>query len=261
MRNETDLRVDAGAVQLGAFPVARVLRPSRPTLLQPVSYEVVEGPRRALNVAVALVALVLTLPLWILIALAIRLTSRGPVFYTQERIGLDVRATGALSNDPRRKRDLGGRPFTMYKFRTMAADAERGTGAVWSCQNDPRVTLVGRFLRHTRLDELPQLINVIKGDMNIVGPRPERPSIFAELRTKIPNYQLRQRTRPGITGFAQVNLEYDSTLEDVAAKVRYDLEYLSNQSVSCDLRIMAKTVPVMLFRHRVLRRQRPSTGA
>ncbi len=214
-----------------------------------------EGPRRALNIAVALVALVVSTPVWILIAIAIKLTSRGPVFYKQERVGLDVRRMGSsVPADPRRKCDLGGRPFMMYKFRTMSVDAERATGAVWSSQNDPRVTPVGKLLRHCRLDELPQLINVLKGDMNIVGPRPERPTIFAELRTKIPNYQIRQRVRPGITGYAQVNLEYDSTLDDVAAKLKYDLEYLTQQSVTADLAIMAKTVPVMLFRDWVLRR-------
>ncbi len=213
-----------------------------------------EGPRRVLNILVAVVALVLALPLFVLIAIAIKLTSRGSVFYTQERVGLDTRSTSPLARDPRRKRDVGGRPFMMYKFRTMRVDAERTTGAVWAKQRDPRVTPVGRVLRHCRLDELPQLMNVLKGDMNVVGPRPERPTIFAELRMKIPNYQVRQRVRPGITGHAQVNLEYDTDVESVAEKVRYDLEYLSQQSIAADLYIMAKTVPVMLFRDKVLRR-------
>ena len=113
------------------------------------------------------------------------------------------------------------------------------------------MTPVGRFLRHSRLDELPQLVNVLKGDMNVVGPRPERPEIFAELRS-IPDYQRRQRVRPGITGHAQVHLEYDSSVDDVARKVKYDLEYLAQQSVEADLRIMAKTIPVMLLRERML---------
>jgi lipopolysaccharide/colanic/teichoic acid biosynthesis glycosyltransferase len=134
----------------------------------------------------------------------------------------------------------------------MTADAESSTGAVWSGKNDPRVTRVGRLLRHCRLDELPQLINVLRGDMNVVGPRPERPSIFAELRTKIPDYPLRQRARPGITGYAQVNLEYDASIDDVTNKLKYDLEYLLQQGVAADLYIMAKTIPVMLFRDKVL---------
>jgi len=211
-----------------------------------------ERPRRALNFLVALAGLVLTLPAWVLIAIAIKLTSRGPVLYKQERIGLDLRASRPRENDPRRRRDLGGRPFMMYKFRTMRADAEAGTGAVWSAKDDPRVTPIGRVLRHCRLDELPQLVNVLKGDMNVVGPRPERASIFADLRSKIPDYPVRQRARPGITGYAQVHLEYDSSIEDVADKLRYDVEYVQRQSVSMDLRIMAKTLPVMLFRDKML---------
>jgi len=224
-----------------------------------VTFATAERPRRALNVLVASLALLLTLPLSIVIAIAIRLTSRGPVIYRQERVGLDLRASSPLTHDPRRKHDLGGRPFMMYKFRTMRVDAESATGAVWCQKRDPRVTLVGRFLRHCRLDELPQIINVLKGDMNIVGPRPERPGIFAELRAKIPNYQLRQRVRPGITGYAQVNLEYDASLEDVAHKVKFDLEYVRSQSVAADLFIMAKTIPVMLFRDKILG-QRPGAA-
>ncbi len=211
-----------------------------------------ERPRRALNVVVALVGLVVTLPLWILIAAAIKLTSRGPVFYLQERVGLDLRQGGPNQDDPRRRVDLGGRPFMMYKFRTMRLDAESGTGAVWSGQGDPRVTSVGRCLRHCRLDELPQLLNVLKGDMNVVGPRPERASIFAELREQIPGYPLRQKTRPGITGYAQVNLEYDSSVEDVIEKLKFDATYVQHQSVAMDLQIMVKTLPVMLFREKVL---------
>jgi lipopolysaccharide/colanic/teichoic acid biosynthesis glycosyltransferase len=207
-----------------------------------------EGPRRILNVAVALVGILLTLPLWILIAIAIKLTSRGPVIYTQTRVGIDKRATGIRPNDPRRRQDIGGRPFKIYKFRTMTVDAERGIGAVWASMNDCRVTAVGRRLRQFRLDEFPQLINVLRGEMNVVGPRPERPAIVADLRGKIPEYQVRQRVRPGITGHAQVNLEYDSSLEDVKQKVGYDLDYISRQGFWPDLWIMAQTIPVMLFR-------------
>jgi lipopolysaccharide/colanic/teichoic acid biosynthesis glycosyltransferase len=231
------------------------LRFGLPVLERWYADTVLDGPRRTLNIVVALLALVVSFPLWIVIAVAIKLTSRGPVIYKQERVGIDIRRSGsAMTSDPRRKRDLGGRPFMMYKFRTMTVDAERATGAVWSKQDDPRVTPIGRFLRHCRLDELPQLVNVLRGDMNIVGPRPERPTIFAELRTKIPNYQIRQRVRPGITGYAQVNLEYDASVDDVTAKLKYDLDYLSQQSIAADLAIMAKTVPVMLFRDWVLRR-------
>ncbi len=206
------------------------------------------GARRTLNVLVALLGMLITLPLWILIAIAIKLTSRGPIFYDQTRVGLDQRGTGIQGNDPRRKRDLGGRPFRIYKFRTMTTDAERGTGPVWAERDDARVTQVGRVLRQYRLDELPQLINVLKGDMNVVGPRPERPTIVANLRETIPNYQSRHRVRPGITGQAQVKLQYDSCLDDVKRKIDYDLEYLHRHGFWADLKIMAQTIPVMLFR-------------
>ena len=130
----------------------------------------------------------------------------------------------------------------------MKVDAEQDTGAIWASADDPRITPVGRWLRQYRLDELPQLINVLRGDMNLVGPRPERPSIVTELRKEIPHYQQRQRTLPGITGHAQVNLEYDSSLDDVKKKVAHDLEYIRKASAWEDFKIMLKTIPVMLFR-------------
>ena len=206
------------------------------------------GPRRLLNLLVAIVLLVLTAPVWLLIGLLIKLTSRGPVLYHQTRVGLDLRRSGIRPNDPRRRADVGGRPFTIYKFRTMYKDAENGTGAVWAAAGDPRITPVGRVLRQYRLDELPQLINVLRGDMNLVGPRPERPSIVTELRKEIPHYQQRHRTLPGITGHAQVNLQYDASLDDVRKKVDHDLEYLQKASAWEDFKIMIKTIPVMLFR-------------
>jgi lipopolysaccharide/colanic/teichoic acid biosynthesis glycosyltransferase len=136
----------------------------------------------------------------------------------------------------------------IYKFRTMRVGAETRHGAVWATKGDARVTSVGGLMRKLRLDELPQLFNVLIGDMNIVGPRPERPSIFSRLRVDIDDYPLRQRTRPGITGWAQINQSYDTSFDDVRRKVRYDLEYLQRQGVREDLKIMAKTVPVILFR-------------
>ena len=204
--------------------------------------------RRVLSVIVAVVGIIVTIPLWVGIAIAIKLTSRGPALYTQTRIGIDSRATGTQNDDPRRKHDMGGRPFKIYKFRTMSADAEAGTGPVWAQKNDSRVTPLGRFLREYRLDELPQLINVLRGEMNVVGPRPERPTIFADLREQIPNYQRRQLTKPGITGHAQINLEYDGSIDDVRQKVAYDLEYIECAGFWEDLKIMANTLPVMLFR-------------
>jgi lipopolysaccharide/colanic/teichoic acid biosynthesis glycosyltransferase len=226
----------------------------RPQLIRPAEaldaeVEAALDPvRRAVNVIIASVALVVALPIMALVALAIKLTSKGPVFYTQVRVGLDRRQSGRHATNHRRESDIGGRPFDIIKFRTMYVDAEDRTGAVWATRNDPRVTPVGRILRASRLDELPQLVNVIRGEMNIVGPRPERPTIFAELRENINEYPLRQRAKPGITGLAQINQHYDSCLEDVRRKVQYDLEYIQRQGVLEDIRIMLKTVPVILFR-------------
>jgi lipopolysaccharide/colanic/teichoic acid biosynthesis glycosyltransferase len=202
---------------------------------------------RVLNVVVAAVGLVLTLPVMLATALVVRLSSPGPVLYSQVRVGVDRRFR-RKGYDERRVNDLGGRPFEMYKFRSMRVDAEPDGRAVWATAGDPRVTSVGRVLRKTRLDELPQLYNVLVGDMNIVGPRPERPTIFAELRNNIPQYSMRQRVKPGITGWAQINQAYDSNIDDVRRKVEYDLEYLRRQSMLEDLRIMSMTVPVMLLR-------------
>jgi lipopolysaccharide/colanic/teichoic acid biosynthesis glycosyltransferase len=207
-----------------------------------------EFANRAVNVVIALVSLVLLAPVMVLVALAIKLTSSGPVFYVQTRVGIDRRRRAATAVFDRRRNNVGGRAFRIIKFRSMRVDAEQGTGAVWAKPGDSRVTPVGDFLRKTRLDELPQLINVVLGDMNIVGPRPERPSIFAELRENIESYPLRQQARPGITGWAQINRAYDSSIDDVRAKVEFDLEYLERQSVLEDLKIMARTLPVMLFK-------------
>ncbi len=203
---------------------------------------------RLLNVLIALMALVILAPVMLLIALAIKLTSQGRVFYVQDRVGVDRRRRAVQPGQDRRRANVGGRPFRILKFRSMRNDAEAGTGAVWAKKQDPRVTPVGNFLRTTRLDELPQLINVVLGDMNIVGPRPERPSIFAELRQNIDGYQLRQQARPGITGWAQINHSYDTSIEDVRVKIQLDLEYLARQSLAEDLKIMMRTLPVMIFK-------------
>ena len=203
---------------------------------------------RAINVLIAGVALLILAPVCVLVAFAVKLTSKGPVFYTQTRVGLDRRWTRARALNERRVEDLGGQPFTILKFRSMTVDAEANGQAVWATKHDARVTAVGRVLRKTRLDEIPQLINVLRGEMNIVGPRPERPSIVVRLRESIPEYPLRHRVKPGITGWAQINHAYDSCLEDVKTKVRYDLEYIRGQGVLFDLKIMFMTLPVMIFR-------------
>ena len=202
--------------------------------------------RRYLNLVVAAVGLVATFPLMLVIATLIKLTSRGPVLFTQIRVGLDRRGLSGAGGNTRRHTDQGGRPFVMYKFRTMRP--AKSSSEVWAQPEDDRVTAIGAVLRKLRLDELPQLFNVLKGDMNIVGPRPEQPTIFVYLREQIEGYQRRQRVRPGITGWAQINQGYDTSVDDVRRKVRYDLDYIRRQSALEDLRIMTRTLPVMLLR-------------
>ncbi|HEY0971420.1 MAG TPA: sugar transferase [Gemmatimonadales bacterium] len=206
-----------------------------------------ERVSRAVNVVLALVGIIIAAPVMLVVALLVKLTSPGPVLYSQERVGLDRRRGRSPAGDDRRSRNMGGKLFTIYKFRSMRVDAET-EGAVWATKDDPRVTSVGRVIRKLRLDELPQLFNVLRGDMNIVGPRPERPCIFERLREDIDGYPLRQLAKPGITGWAQVNHSYDTSIDDVKVKIQYDLEYLQKQSVWTDVVIMARTVPVMLFR-------------
>jgi len=208
--------------------------------------------RRVLNIAVSLVLLALTSPLMLIIAFLIKATSPGPVLYNQPRVGLDRRGSNdrrdtGKRGTGRRDSDSGGKVFTIYKFRTMAV--EGGASAqVWASPDDPRITRIGDLLRKYRLDELPQLFNVLRGEMNLVGPRPEQPVIFKDLRAKISSYQTRQRVLPGITGWAQVNNAYDQCLDDVRRKVDLDLEYIEQASVAKDLAIMAKTLPVMVFK-------------
>ncbi|HEV2670467.1 MAG TPA: sugar transferase [Gemmatimonadales bacterium] len=204
--------------------------------------------RRVLNATLAMVALVVALPLLVIIAIAVKLSSPGPVFYTQTRVGVNRRRL--LPRGARyRAADCGGKPFTIFKFRTMRVNGEtKGPdepGQVWATPDDPRVTRVGRILRLYRLDELPQLVNVLLGDMDIVGPRPEQPAIFTQLREQIPGYQERQEVRPGITGWAQINQHYDSSIDDVRRKLAFDLEYLDRRSLAEDLRIMWRTLPVI----------------
>jgi lipopolysaccharide/colanic/teichoic acid biosynthesis glycosyltransferase len=207
--------------------------------------------RRPLNVLAAAVLIVLTAPLMLVIALLVRLTSRGPALYKQQRVGLDRRvdrASGKLN--PKRSQDFGGRIFTIYKFRTMYHREAKTSEQiqVWAAENDPRVTPLGRILRAFRLDELPQLFNVLTGDMNLVGPRPEQPAIFNDISQELSSYRRRQGVLPGITGLAQVSLPYDSDLEGVRKKVDLDLQYLRNRSAREDLRIMVRTMPVMVGR-------------
>jgi len=185
--------------------------------------------RRVLNFTAAFIGLVFSMPLIPFIALAIKVSSPGPVFYRQKRVG------------------RGGRHFYCYKFRTMRQDAEADTGATWATDNDPRITRVGKFLRSSRLDEIPQLWCVLTGDMHFVGPRPERPEFVEWLSKEIPYYGVRHVVRPGVTGWAQVQYKYGNTLEDAREKLQYDLFYIKNASVGLDLLIMFQTVKIVVL--------------
>jgi lipopolysaccharide/colanic/teichoic acid biosynthesis glycosyltransferase len=226
--------------RLRPFPLTVTLDPGIPD----------DSGRRALNVVIALVALLIALVPMLIIAVLIKLTSRGPALFAQRRIGLDRRALENAGGNWRRHADHGGQGFTMYKFRTMYVE-DRPTPAtpqVWATPDDPRITSIGRFLRKLRLDELPQLWNVLVGDMNIVGPRPEQPAIFAYLRDQIKEYPRRQQVLPGITGWAQINQAYDSSVDDVRQKLNYDLQYIEQRSAFEDFKIMLLTPAVMLGR-------------
>jgi sugar transferase (PEP-CTERM system associated) len=181
------------------------------------------------NRLIAIVGLILTAPLMLITAIAVRLSSPGPILYRQVRVGLE------------------GKPFKLFKFRSMRADAEARTGAVWASKDDPRVTPVGRVIRKIRFDELPQLWNVLKGEMSIVGPRPERPEFVKTLSEQIPYYRQRHAVRPGITGWAQICYKYGDTVEDTIIKLEYDLYYIKHMSFSLDLYIIFHTLKAMLL--------------
>jgi len=185
--------------------------------------------KRILDVIVSLIILLISLPVTLLVAIAIKIDSKGPVIFKQERIGMN------------------NEEFNIYKFRSMFVDAEKHTGPVWSAKDDPRVTRVGKIMRKLRIDEIPQFFNVLKGEMSLVGPRPERKYFVEMLAQQLPYYKRRLKVRPGITGWAQVKHKYDESIEDVKVKLRYDLFYIENMSLRMDFKILARTVLVVLF--------------
>jgi lipopolysaccharide/colanic/teichoic acid biosynthesis glycosyltransferase len=220
--------------------------------------------KRSLDIVVSLIMIVLLAPVLVLTALAVRLTSPGSVIFRQQRVGLNLRGGKDTKQDRRQPSDQPvpesgdrrqgidrraeanyGKPFTLYKFRTMRTDAEKN-GAQFATKGDPRVTSIGRFLRKTRLDELPQLWNVLKGEMTLVGPRPERPEFMQELSDEIPNYLDRLGLKPGLTGPAQVINGYDNNIESFRRKVALDLLYLQNCCLWNDIKILFRTIRVVL---------------
>jgi len=183
--------------------------------------------KRVLDIILSVLAVILLSPLFLSAYLLIKLSSRGPAIFTQTRVGKD------------------GRLFTIYKFRTMRVDAEKETGAVWAQENDPRLIPYGRFLRKAHIDEIPQFVNVLKGEMSVIGPRPERPVFVDKLKHEITNYERRLDVKPGITGLAQVWHRYDETIEDVKKKIKYDLLYIKKVCLWTDIRILFRTFRVV----------------
>ena len=186
--------------------------------------------KRLLDLSLSAVAIFLAFPLMFVIAIVIKLSSKGPVFYRQMRTG------------------RYGKTFEILKFRSMSVDAEKTTGPVWARQNDPRITPIGRFLRKTHLDELPQFLNVLKGEMSIVGPRPERPYFVSELKAAIPQYEKRLIAKPGITGLAQLKRHYDESIKDVKNKVRYDVLYVRKMCPLLDVKLIVMTFGAVVLR-------------
>ncbi len=207
--------------QIYGFPLIEI----NTELMQPWEQAV----KRLIDISVSFLILFLGLPLWILLAIAIKLDSKGPIFYTQERVGKDEKL------------------FKIIKFRSMVEDAEHKSGPVWANKDDARITRVGKILRKLRLDEIPQFINVLNGDMSLIGPRPERPFFVELLAKEIPLYKRRLKIRPGITGWAQVKHKYDESIEDVKKKVQYDLFYIENMSLRMDFKIIFHTIAVMFL--------------
>jgi len=186
--------------------------------------------KRLIDITISVVSLIILTPIMMILGIFIKIDTPGPVFHKQERVG------------------LRGKKFTLVKFRSMVSDAEKHTGPVWAEKNDKRITRIGRVIRPYRLDELPQIINVLKGEMSFVGPRPERPAFVENLKKSIPFYRLRLTVHPGITGWAQVKHTYDQSVDDVRKKLKFDLEYINNMSLRLDLKIFLKTVLTMIKR-------------
>ena len=207
--------------QIYGFPLIEIM----PELMQPWEKTI----KRGIDIAVSSLILFVGLPIWLIVALVIKIDSSGSIFYTQERVGKDEKR------------------FKIIKFRSMQHNAEADSGPTWAGKEDPRTTRVGKFLRKARLDEIPQLINVLDGDMSLVGPRPERPYFVEQLSKEIPLYKRRLKVRPGVTGWAQVKHKYDESIDDVRKKIQYDLYYIENMSLRMDLKILFRTIAVVLL--------------
>lgn len=211
----------ARTMQIYGFPLIDIM----PQLMPEWEKKV----KRVLDIFFSLVVLLVTFPVMLVISFIIKLGSKGPIIFKQNRTGQD------------------SKNFNVYKFRSMVVDAEEKSGPVWSTKDDPRITGIGKFIRKVRIDEIPQMFNVLKGEMSLVGPRPERPFFVEKLAKEIPLYKRRLKVRPGVTGWAQVKHKYDETIEDVHTKLRYDLFYIENMSLRMDFKILFRTIFVVIF--------------
>ena len=213
--------------------------------------------KRLFDILGAVIGLLFSSVLFIIIPILIKLDSKGPVFYKQLRVGKNRRQkyrrriTADIHlerrNGDRRKCNLKGKAFVIYKFRTMREDAEKKCGPVWASENDPRITTIGKILRYTHIDEIPQLLNIFKGDMSFVGPRPERPHFVVQLSAEIPGYTERLNVKPGLTGLAQINCGYDRSIENVKAKLNYDLLFCQNGNIYSYIKILLLTIRKTVF--------------
>jgi exopolysaccharide biosynthesis polyprenyl glycosylphosphotransferase len=211
----------ARTMQIYGFPLIDIM----PQLMPEWEKKV----KRVLDVLLSFLVLIVTFPITFIVSIVIKLDSKGPIIFKQNRTGQN------------------GKDFNVYKFRSMVQDAEKKSGPVWSTKGDTRITNIGKFIRKVRIDEIPQMFNVLKGEMSLVGPRPERPYFVEKLSKEIPLYKRRLKVRPGVTGWAQVKHKYDESIEDVNAKLRYDLFYIENMSLRMDFKILFRTIFVVIF--------------
>lgn len=234
------------------LPQSLLARLSRRRMSRAIHATIIRG----LDVVAAVIGLLLAAPLFLIVPIAIKLNSKGPVFYKQVRTGVDRRAGERRKvsighgverrKGDRRQKNMHGRPFNIFKFRTMTADAESKSGAVWAKKSDPRITALGAYLRKYHIDEIPQLINVIRGDMSLVGPRPERPEIITKLLREVPEYKNRLVVKPGVTGPAQIFLGYDSCTADIRRKVQFDALFIDHGTIRFYFLLLALTAVKIL---------------
>jgi lipopolysaccharide/colanic/teichoic acid biosynthesis glycosyltransferase len=215
--------------------------------------------KRTFDLVCAIIGLILSAIFFWWVPLIIKLDSKGPIIYKQRRIGINRRDYTKFSgwslgskkrrNGDRRRINVHGKPFILYKFRTMKNNAERDCGPIWAEQDDPRITKLGLLLRKYHIDEIPQFLNILKGDMSLVGPRPERPAIVYQLSKKIIEYPKRNLVKPGLTGLAQIKNGYDTCEDDIRKKIKYDLDYIQNNTILIDIKILLMTIKHLVFSH------------